>query len=390
MRLLQAATIHYAFKIAKSVKRLKALRILTINFGGIGDEILFLPTLESIRKAYPDAHLSLLLEPRSKSFQQVTDLVDEILEFDIKKKPLRPSDLWAVLQLIKAGKFDLVLSSGSSPPVAALLFLSGIKKRIGYGSNPLAKMLLTTPVPLDRNQYAAAMYQDLASGIGATKTPASDCLPRAILKPDSIARMTEFLTRASATAPGGSNGNEQRRNQRRIIIHPGTSRLAVEKGIIKTWATEHWVSLISKMQATPDLVVILAGGPDDEAIIKEINAQVKTAPNLISAVGQTKSLADLGALIDLCDMLVCVDSAPMHLAVALNKPVVALFGPTDESKLLPPNKLFKALRDRPTSELPRQLGDGLGVLLQPDTVFQSVLDQLKELTVQESSRAQIH
>jgi ADP-heptose:LPS heptosyltransferase len=210
---------------------------LTINFGGIGDEILFLPTLESIRRIYPDAHLTLLLEPRSKSFQQVTDKLDQVIEFDIKKKPLRPSDLWAVLQLIRAGKFDMVISSGSSPPVAALLFLSGIKTRIGYGSNPLAKLLLTTPVPLDRNQYAAAMYQDLATGIGAPKTPALECLPSAILKPDSLVRMTDFLARITATA---HDGNGHAHNPRKIIIHPGTSRLAVEKGIIKTWSTENW------------------------------------------------------------------------------------------------------------------------------------------------------
>ena len=361
------------------------MRILAINFGGIGDEILFLPNLVSIRKAYPQAHLSLLLEPRSKSFQQVTDLIDEILEFDIKKKPLQPTDLWNVLQLIRRGKFDLVISSGSSPPVAALLFLSGIKTRVGYGSNPLANVLLTNPVPLDRNQYAAAMYQDLASGIGQTKMPANDCVPRAVLKPESVERMKEFLHRGGATISGATNSSN---SKVRVILHPGTSRLAVEKGIIKTWSTQNWLALIGKLQADPEIQTILAGGPDDEAIIKELLAQIKPSPNLLSAVGQTKSLADLAALIDLCDLMVCVDSAPMHLAVALDKPVVALFGPTDERKLLPAGKKFRALRDRPTSEFPRQLVDGLGVLLQPDIVFQSVMDQLKELKDQENYPAQ--
>lgn len=380
------------------------MKILTINFGGIGDEILFLPTLKSIRQIHPDAHLTLLLEPRSKSFQQVTDMLDQVIEFDIKKKPLMPGDLWAVLQLIRAGKYDLVLSSGSSPPVAALLFLSGIKTRIGYGSNALAKVLLTTPIPLDKNQYAAAMYQDLAAGLGAAKTPATECIPTAVLKSDSQSRMTEFVNKFAATTNDGngngsgvsnddagtaSDGNRQGgRKVHRVLIHPGTSRLAVEKGIIKTWSTENWVELIDKIQTLPDVQVILAGGPDDEAIIKDMSAKLKPSPRLVSAVGHTKSLADLAALTELCDLLVCVDSAPMHLAVALQKPLVALFGPTDEAKLLPPNKMFKALRDKPMSEFPRQLVDGLGVRLQPDIVFQSVQDQLKELTVQGNYQAQ--
>jgi ADP-heptose:LPS heptosyltransferase len=365
------------------------LKILAINFGGIGDEILFLPTLESIREAYPQASLSLLLEPRSKSFQQVTNLVDNVLEFDIKKKPLLPGDLWAVLQLIKKGNFDLVISSGSSPPVAALLFLSGIPTRVGYGSNALAKLLLTNPVPLDRNQYAACMYQDLAQGIGVAKMSAEQCIPRAVLRDDSKDRMQQFIqTIVFSTAYDGTNGASAKR---RVLIHPGTSRLAVEKGIIKTWPTDRWLALIERLQSHDDIQTIIAGGPDDEATIKELLARIKPSPTLVSAYGKTKSLADLAALISLCDLMVCVDSAPMHLAVGLNKPVVALFGPTDEAKLLPNEttapvfKKFKALRDKPMTEFSRQLLDGLGVLLQPDNVYRSVLDQLRESKVRENS-----
>jgi ADP-heptose:LPS heptosyltransferase len=362
------------------------MKILTINFGGIGDEILFLPALSSIRAVFPEARISLLLEPRSRSFEQVTDLVDEILTFDIKKRPLKPQDLWSLLRLIQAGKFDIVVSSGSSPPVAALLFLSGIKKRVGYGANPLAKLLLTDAVPLNREQYAAAMYQDLATGIGAEKLPLEKCLPVAVLKPESVQRMSEFLAAEKVSPTTGG--------KKRILLHPGTSKLAVQKGIIKTWATEHWLHLIDGLAAHEDLQLILAGGPDDAETISDLMQEVQKrsqqSTKFLSAFGKTKSLADLAALIDMCDLLVCVDSAPMHLAVALKKPVVALFGPTDEGKLLPPLPIFKGLRDKPISEFPRQLGDGLGVPLQPDIVYQSVLDQLRESRDQGSHQATLH
>jgi ADP-heptose:LPS heptosyltransferase len=402
-------------------------RVLAINFGGIGDEILFLPTLQSIRKAYPDASLTLLLEPRSRSFEQITNLIDSTIVFDIKKRPLLPSDLWQLLSLIREGRYDVVVSSGGSPQVAALLFLSAIKKRVGYGSNPLAKLLLTDPIPLNKNQYAAGMYQDLAQGIGQAKMPPAQCLPVAFLKKDSLERMGDFLHTTDST-------------KRLVVIHPGTSRLAVQKGIIKTWETDNWVNLISRLQAHKDIQVILAGGPDDEETIADLLKKAPAASSggdLLSAVGKTKSLADLAALISLSDLLVCVDSAPMHLAVALDKPLVALFGPTDEAKLLPMTDTlspgadnqatgmlspradnqatgmlspradmqatgtaspeagatsqskkarakFKGLRDVPISEFPRQLGDGLGVRLQPDIVYQCVLDQLKEWTTPKS------
>jgi ADP-heptose:LPS heptosyltransferase len=346
----------------------KTLKILTINFGGIGDEILFLPTLESIRKAHPSAHLTLLLEPRSRSFEQVTNLIDATITFDIKKRPLLPTDLLQLLSLIRSGKYDMVISSGGSPQVAALLFLSGIKERIGYASNKIARNLLTKQIPLNKNQYAAAMYQDLATGIGQAKLPESECIPRAILKSGSLKRMEEFLSNAFAST-----------KKHRIIIHPGTSRLAVQKNIIKTWNNDNWVDLINKLRAREDLEIVIAGGPDDEETIAALMPKLATGNGLISAIGHTKSLADLGALISFCDLLICVDSAPMHLAVALGTPVVAMFGPTDESLLLPPLSKYKALRDKPLSEKPRTMQDGLGVHVKPDVVLQAVDDQLKAL-----------
>lgn len=74
-------------------------------------------------------------------------------------------------------------------------------------------------------------------------------------------------------------------------------------------------------------------------------AQLKPDSKVVSTYGHTRNLKELVALIDICDLLVCVDSAPMHLAVALNKPVVALFGPTNEAVLLPGGiSKFVALR----------------------------------------------
>lgn len=355
-------------------------KLLAINFGGIGDEILFLPTLKSIRKALPDHHVSLLLEPRSRSVEQVTNLVDEILTFDIKKRPLYVSDLVQLVRLIRDGGFDIVISSGSSKMVAALLFLSGIETRIGYDSGGLTRKLLTAPVPLNRDQYAAMMYHDLTKGLGVQSLPAAECIPDLTIPSSSLGRMQE-LVHGTATARSAT---------KRVVIHPGTSKLAVEKGIIKTWKIESWVQLIKLLIAEKGTEVLVAGGPDDEAIIKAIVEQAPKSPAVRNCYGKTRSLGDLAALIELCDVLVCVDSAPMHIGVGLRKPLVALFGPTDERKLLPQDTRFVALRGKDSA--PSLTGAQLqplaerGVQLQPDIVFRSVLDQLKAATAQGSHR----
>jgi ADP-heptose:LPS heptosyltransferase len=379
--------------------------VLTINFGGIGDEILFLPALRDLRAALPQAKITLLLEPRSRSFEQVTNLIDATITFDIKKRPLLPGDLWQLLCLIRQGKYDLVISSGASPQVAALLFLSGIPVRVGYGANALAKLLLTHPVPLQRDQYAGKMYHDLLQGLKtylkeknetaqaeAISTGQTAQIPVIVVKDESKAAMQKLL--AEQLPGSGTAGSAA---VKFVLIHPGTSAMAVQKGIIKGWPVENWLALIEKICGADDgkqsgeapfpLHVVLAGGPDDKEVIAALEASLdskgKRPANFVSFAGLTRGLSDLAGLIDLSEAVVCVDSAPMHLAVGLNKKTVALFGPTEPEKLIPESRRYKVLADRPgdcgvpATESPRSMLDGLGVRLPPDIVYRSLLDLLK-------------
>lgn len=364
-------------------------RLLTINFGGIGDEILFLPALASIRNQFPDWHITLLVEPRSQSISRVTDLIDATVTFDIKKRPLRSGDLIDLLGLLRDGSYDLVLSSGSSPAVAVLLFLSGIPVRVGYDSGELSRLLLTAAVPLNRGQYAGAMLHDLVSGLGI-RTPAP--IPEVVLDPSSVVRAGELLAELE-----GATGDSAVEPRRRILIHPGTSRLAVAKGILKTWSTDNWTDFVKLLAGNGRLQPILSGGPDDREAVAEIETGCANT-GLLSTAGRTRSLGDLAALISMCDLLVCVDSAPMHLAVALGKPLVALFGPTDEARLLPPDPRFRALRGEPLSTysaLPRGFAPAAagrqdrparqGVQIPPDCVYRAVMDQLSAASDLKSS-----
>ena len=353
-------------------------RLLAINFGGIGDEVLFFPTLQSIRAADPSWRITLLLEPRSKSSVEVTDLVDDVITFDIKKRPLFVGDLAELAGLLQDGGYEAVVSSGSSPLVSILLFLSGAKIRVGYDSGPLSRKLLSCAIPLKRNQYAAMMYHDLALGLAPE---AQFALPSVSLNKESLERMQAFVDEF-ATVFGG-------RRQRVVLLHPGTSRLAIEKGIFKTWAAENWAGLIGRLSKDESVCAVLAGGPDDHETLAEIAAKAPEGSRLTNAYGKTKSLADLASLISLSDLLVCVDSAPMHIGVGLAKPIVALFGPTDPAKLLPQDRRFIALS--PPVGAPDETGNPRsGVAIPLDAVYRSVRDQLRSMssqeTLQESAR----
>lgn len=382
-------------------------KILTINFGGIGDEVLFLPTLEGIRASYPNAKITLLVEPRSAGIGVITDLIDEVVTFDIKKRPLYASDLIDLLTILRTGDYDMVVSSGSSPMVSVLLFLSGIPRRIGYNSNRLARLLLTEPMPLHRYQYAGNMYHDLIVGLpgAASALPAIPRIKAGAEEAYAMESLLEKLWREArqsseigqSAKAGHSSDASQNHDRQRVLIHPGTSRLAIQKGLNKTWSAENWCKLAELLGKEPGVDVILAGGPDDKEAIEQIRAQLQPDSKVISTYGHTRNLRELVGLIDICDLMVCVDSAPMHLAVALGKPVVALFGPTNEAVLLPSgDERFVALRKEEanagvTASRPRQASflypGAPAVQLPAETVARFALDQLKRVGHRDDSPA---
>ena len=340
------------------------MRILAINFGGIGDEIFFLPTLISLKKEFPNSKITLALEPRSKSVKDLTDTIDDLILVDIKGKNKYFELLKLVFQAWK-GHFDVVISSGGNKLISVLLFLTGIKRCYGYDTGKLSRILLTKAVPLNKNKYACAMYHDLISPITDIKTD----LPEI-------------------------NVEQQEKIPNSVLIHPGVSKMSIQKGMTKTISADIWAQTIEKL-VEQGKHVILAGGPDDEEVIGEIEKNLAVESEKFEAAkqlgskaaklegwraggmdvwqfndsdvgeisqkplndkalspyrpialspftnmyGKTKSLKDLAILIGKAEKFICSDSAPLHVAVAMKTKTYPIFGPTDDKKLIPQSDL---------------------------------------------------
>ena len=279
------------------------MNILAINFGGIGDEIFFLPTLISLKKEFPNAKITLALEPRSKSVKDLTDVIDDLFLIDVKGKN-KYTELLKLVFLARKNHFDLVISSGGNKLISILLTLMGIKKRYGYDTGKLSKILLTKAVPLNKNQYACAMYHDLITPITDHKT-----------------ELPEINVSAQEKIPNS------------VLIHPGVSKMSVQKGMIKTISAETWAETVDLL-LEKGKHVILAGGPDDNEVIETIRNKTKNK-NFEDFYGKTKSLKDLAVLIGKAEQFICSDSAPLHVAVAMKTKTYVIFGPTDDEKLIP-------------------------------------------------------
>lgn len=289
-------------------------KILFINFGGLGDEILFLPTILSIKKEFPNSEVTLALEPRSKGILSLTDVIDNALFADIKGKK-KYFELLKLLFQIWTKKFDIVISSGSNKFISIFLFLTFIKKRYGYDSGKLSEALLTEAITLNKNQYAAKMYHDLAKNLTEIKTE----LPTLDIERKPVENNT-------------------------VLIHPGVSLLSVKKNMIKTIPAEKWAEVVEKL-ADSGKKVILAGGPDDKETIETIK-KIVPADKYTDMYGKTKNLKELAELISSAEKFLCSDSAPLHIAVALGIKTYVIFGSTDDKKLIPNNNKVIPIKNK--------------------------------------------
>lgn len=280
-------------------------KILFINFGGLGDEILFLPSIISVKKEFPASEITLALEERSKGITGLTDIIDETLFANIKGSG-KYLELLKLLFKIWTKKFDIVISSGSNKFISIFLFLTFIKKRYGYNTGKLSELLLTEAVKLNKNQYAAMMYHDLVRPLTGVVTE----LPQI-------------------------NVEKKEAEANTVLIHPGVSLLSVRKNMIKTIPAKIWAEVVEKL-AGRGKKVILAGGPDDKETIDTIVNTV-SSEKFVNMYGKTKNLRELAELISKAEIFLCSDSAPLHIASALGVKTYVIFGSTDDKKLIPPN-----------------------------------------------------
>lgn len=280
-------------------------KILFMNFGGIGDEILFLPSILSVKKEFPESEITLTLEKRSRGIISLTNSIDKILYANIKGHKFL--ELFKLLFKIWCGHYDMVISSGSNKFISLFLFLTFIKKRYGYDTGFASRILLTKAVKLNKNQYAVDMYHDLVLPITNIKTN----LPELSIEKQPTKKDT-------------------------ILIHPGVSRMSYEKGMIKTISPQQWCDVIDALYKNGKYRILLAGGPDDSECVGTIVKNV-SSEKFENLYGTTKDLKELAQLISSAEKFLCSDSAPLHIAVALGVKTYVIFGPTDDRKLIPQN-----------------------------------------------------
>ncbi|PPS40000.1 glycosyltransferase family 9 protein [Chroococcidiopsis sp. TS-821] len=284
------------------------MRVVALVPGGIGDQILFFPTLDDLKQNYPNARIDVVVEPRAKEAYRICKAVNDVLVFDYQDRN-SAADWVNLVGILRDREYDVVISVGQRWFVGLLLWLTGIPIRIGYKG--AGNIFLTNAVPLKSQQYAAAMYHDLLQGLGIN----SPCPELTVNVPAADIDWAE---------------NEKKRLE---IQSSGYVLLAdsFEQSMPNnSYPIEKWQQIIADFrQKQPDLPLVALQPPDDPrwTQLAQANSELKlTSP---------PDVGKLAAIIAGADLLLCTEGVPLQLAVAVQTYAIALFGATDPAKFLP-------------------------------------------------------
>lgn len=287
------------------------MRILALIPGGIGDQILCFPTLEDLKQKYPQSTLNVIVEPRAKAAYRVCPHVDEVLLFDYKDRN-GLADYLNLLGVIRDREYDIALTLGRRWTIELLLWLNGIPVRVGYQTGQ--SWFLSNPVPLKTEQYIASMYHDLLQGLDI-QTPCPS------LKVTLPVEDIDWAQAAQKRLDIKDSGY--------IILQGGS-----DTGANTSYPVSQWQKIIDEIGAKqPNIAIVLLQSSDN---VEWVATLTQARPNL--KVTKPADVGKLAAIIAGANLMICTDGAPMQLAVAVGTYAVALFGPTEARKLLPPDQ----------------------------------------------------
>lgn len=277
--------------------------ILIIKMSSLGDIIHALPSLYVLRKRYPKARITWAVHPAFGALLPGKPWIDEIYYVDRKKIKNLPY-LMQVRKDLHAHHFDLVIDLQMIAKSALISLLSGGKKRIGYWDAREGSFLASHPVEgAHKHGHIIDQLLDVMESLGCDVSHFEFPVHAHEAEKDSVRKK---LTEA------GVKGKY-------IVLVPGT------RGDFKKWPIEYWGELARRF-SEDGLYTVISGAPSETAMGKEIKS-LSPSPYTVDFIGKT-NLLELAALDEMAALHISCDTGPLHIANAMQTPLIALFGPT--------------------------------------------------------------
>lgn len=302
-------------------------RILIIKPSSLGDIVHALPVLHGLRHKYASAQIDWMVgKPFAPLLQNHPDL-SELLIFDRRRfgsmlrSPRILGEFARFVGHLRAAQYDLVIDLQGLLRTGFLAWVSGARVRIGFRNAREGAPVCYTHFleDVDANMHAVDRNYLAAGLLGLEPT-----IPAAHLALTDADRL-----RANRLLEAGKLG---------------TGFLAVAPAArweTKVWPAERFAEAISAWQSDASLKCVLLGGPDEVDLCTRIAAACRHPA--VNLAGMT-DLRTLCAIVERAGAVLCLDSGIMHLAVALNRPLVCITGPTNPRRTGPWRRVEDVLR----------------------------------------------
>lgn len=285
-------------------------RILLFHTAFIGDIILMLPLAQALRAHYPAAAITAVAVPQSAPVLRNHPAVDRVITYDKKGSEGGLRGILTLAQHLRALRFDIAFVPHRSLRSAVVVWLARIPRRIGFSTSS-GRILFTDVVPHGKALHEIERNLSLLRPLG---TDAADLrLPELHPRAEDRKVVDGLLRSYHLRWPSFDADNM-------VAIAPGSVWLT------KRWPAESYTALVKALVAG-GWGVVLIGGPEDQGLCRSIAEAAGTPGTILNAAGAF-TLLQSGELLRRCKVLVSNDSAPMHLGVAMQTPVVAVYGAT--------------------------------------------------------------
>jgi len=279
----------------------------------VGDVVMATPALRALRRHFgAEVRIRGILRPYLTELLAGTDWLDELWPFDPKGQD-RAVRRWPLVQRMRQAQIDLAVLLPNSLQTAVLAWLGGARRRLGYVRYGRGLLLTDRLYPVWQGRRVAAApmvdsYLALAEAAGCASesrrlelavTPAEEQRGAAVWQELGLAHGAHVI----ALNTGGAHG------------------------AAKHWPSEHCAALARRIADELDHQVLVLCGPGEQSAAREV-VRLADRRQVVSLAEQPVGLGLTKACLQRCRLLVSTDSGPRHIAAALGKPVVTLFGPT--------------------------------------------------------------
>ena len=287
-------------------------KILIRGTNWIGDAILTLPAVASIRATYPKAYIAMLVKPWVADIYKLFSDLDEIIIYENKFD--NPTGVFRLAQILKEKKFDAAILLQNAIEAAIIALLAGIPLRAGYDSDARG-LLLTHRVRRTKEIkkiHQIDYYLEMVKALGCLPVVREMHVETKLNILDSRNVLSKFIPDTGKTIIG---------------IAPGATY-----GPAKKWFPDRFAAVADSLSKKFSAQVIIMGGKADAETAQEVQKLANT--KLVNLSGKT-TLREAIYLISQCRLFISNDSGLMHVAGALNVPTVAIFGSTNPTTTAP-------------------------------------------------------